>query len=345
MHTFYYPDHALHDPAQMYSPDTPELNQFFCEIAQRGNIIHDAMQAAGFGPLSPPGDFSLEPIGDIHDFGLINLLQNAFERMANEEASQTAIPNTFPRSHPLRHKPNAIWGQLGYYSFDTASPIFEHTWDVAYWNAQVAVSAAALINAKGSGVAYALCRPPGHHAGPNFYGGYCYLNNAAIAANWLVQQGLRLAILDLDYHHGNGTQAVFYGRSDVLFCSIHADPRYAYPYFWGYGDEFGVEAGEGFNYNFPLPRQAEESAYLDALKKALSTIRLYVPDILLISFGADISQGDPKGNFQLPAVSLSRIGQEIAEQSLPMIVVQEGGYDLVNLGASVVAFFNGLLGK
>ncbi|MCP4426999.1 MAG: histone deacetylase family protein [Chloroflexi bacterium] len=344
MHIFYYPDHIQHDPACLHKPETPWQNRFYSEVAQRGERIYEALKESDIGPITGPGDFSLDPISEIHEHSLLNLLQNAHERMVNEEEGQLALPNTFSKGSANR-KPHSVWGQLGYYAFDTASPIFEHTWDSAYWGVQAAISAAALVHAKGSNTAYALCRPPGHHAGPDFYGGFCYLNNAAAAAHWLALQGQRVAILDLDYHHGNGTQAIFYGRSDVLFCSIHADPLYAYPYFWGYADEYGDGSGEGYNFNFPLPRNADETIYLDALVTALARIRQYVPDVLLISFGADIVEGDPMGSFQLPTSALTRIGSVIAKHKLPTAVIQEGGYQLSTLGENVVTFLNGLLGK
>lgn len=342
MHTFYYPGHTKHDPAQLHRQDDHQQNCFYGEVAQRGQVIFDALRAAKLGPITSAGDFSIDPVGEIHEYGLLNLLQNAHERMANEEESQLALPNTFSK-FVVRRKPQSIWGQLGYYAFDTASPIFEHTWDVAYWAVQTAVSAAALVHAQGSQVAYALCRPPGHHAGPNFYGGGSYLNNTAVAAQWLVQQGQRVAILDLDYHHGNGTQAIFYGRSDVLFCSIHADPLYAYPYYWGYADEYGDGAGKGYNYNFPLTRSADETAYMTTLEEAINRIRFYVPDILIISLGVDIIKGDSSGGFQIETETLYHIGKAIAAMRLPLVVVQEGGYNLETLGQNVVTFFNGLL--
>ena len=344
MHTFYYPGHTQHDPERLHRPDTPHQNHFYGEVARRGQIIHDALRAANLGPITSAGDFSIDTIGEIHEYGLLNLLQNAHERMANEEESQLALPNTFSK-FALRHKPQSIWGQLGYYAFDNASPIFEYTWDAAYWAAQVAISAAALVNAQGSQIAYALCRPPGHHAGPNFYGGGSYLNNAAVAAQWLVQQGQRVAILDIGYYHGNGTQAIFFGRSDVLFCSIHADPFYEYPYFWGYADEYGDGAGKGYNYNFPLPRHTDETRYLATLEETLNRIRFYVPDILIISLGTDIVQDEPSGGFQFETETLSLIGKAIATTGLPMVIVQESGNNLDTLGQSVVTFFNGLLGR
>lgn len=326
----------------MHRPDTPHQNHFYGEVARRGQVIYDALRAANLGPITSAGDFSIDSIGEIHEYGLLNLLQNAHERMSNEEEAQLALPRTFSK-FAVRHKPQSVWGQLGYYAFDSASPIFEHTWEAAYWAVQTAISAAALVHAQGSRVAYALCRPPGHHAGPNFYGGGGYLNNAAVAAQWLVQQGQRVAILDIGYHHGNGTQAIFYGRSDVLFCSIHVDPLHEYPYYWGYADEYGDGAGRGYNYNFPLSRSVDRNVYLATLEAVLDRIRFYVPDILVVSLGTDIIKDGPSGGFQIETETIHNIGKAIATLHLPLVVVQEGGYNLDTLGQHVVTFFNGLM--
>jgi acetoin utilization deacetylase AcuC-like enzyme len=343
MHTFYYPGHVRHDPTGQPSV-IGGLAPALLDAAERADLIRNALAAAGLGDITIPGDFGSEPIELIHEYGMINLLQDGYERIRTETAQLAALPDTFCTGYRPHHKTRSIQGQLGYYCFDRASPLLAHTWEAAYWSAQTAVSAAALIAARGERLAYALCRPPGHHAGPTSYGGRSYLNNAAIAANWLVQQGHRVAILDLDYHHGNGTQAVFYGRSDVLVCSIHADPFYDYPYYWGYADEFGVGSGLHYNFNFPLPRGTQESAYLETLNAALIKIRLYVPDILIVSLGTNVVEGDPGGSFHLAGESLRRIGARLSEAGIPLVVVQEGGYNLAALGEQVVTFFRGLLG-
>jgi acetoin utilization deacetylase AcuC-like enzyme len=182
---------------------------------------------------------------------------------------------------------------MGFFSFDTTCPILEGTWLAAYWSAQCAVTAAELVR-RGSRAAYALCRPPGHHAGHDLYGGFCYLNNAAVAARAL-QRGSsdRVAVLDIDYHHGNGTQELFYSDPSVLFCSIHADPNVDYPFFWGGPDEDGEGAGKGLNRNWPLAHGTGEASYLVALDEALSVIRAFAPTYLLLSLGFDIMDGDP----------------------------------------------------
>ncbi|MFQ5399135.1 MAG: histone deacetylase family protein [Anaerolineae bacterium] len=342
MHTFYYQGHQQHDPARLHDSGRPEDHVYYSEVAQRGEIIHEALKTAALGPITEPGDFGMVPIGEVHEYGMINLLQNAFNRLSQRSKKSWLLPNTFRLSYGSKHKPLSLWGLLGYYCFDTSSPIFEHTWDAAYWSAQTALSAAALVAAGGEPMAYALCRPPGHHAATDMFGGFCYLNNAAIAANWLVQQGHRVAILDLDYHHGNGTQSIFYGRSDVLFCSVHADPLREYPYYWGYADEFGAGVGKGFNFNFPLPLGVGEAEYFEAVRSALDTIRLYVPDTLVLSLGVDTRDGDPLGRFSLTTDSFARLGRQIGENGWPIVVIQEGGYQLDTLGKDIVAFLSAL---
>ena len=342
MHTFYYPGHVQHDPTQHIDLNGPE-SALVLDHPQRGEIIRQALLDMGLGDITAPGDFGSEPIEVIHEYGMLNLLQDGFERLYTQHGQNAALPDTFIANGRPLHKTRSIQGQLGYYCFDRASPLLVHTWQAAYWSVQTAVSAAALVAAGGEQVVYALCRPPGHHAGPNNYGGRCYLNNAAIAANWLVQQGHRVAVLDIDYHHGNGTQAVFYGRSDVLVCSIHADPFYDYPYFWGFADEFGVGSGLNYNYNFPLPRGTQESTYLETLTAALIKIRLYVPDVIILSLGTNIAYGDPGGSFRLQNDSFKRIGRQLAETKIPLVVVQEGGYLLSSVGEQTVSFFTGLL--
>lgn len=343
MHTFYYPDHNRHDPESLPQPDI--LGNHFLEIAKRGQVLIEAVQQANLGPMTPPGDFGIEPISEIHEHGMLSLLQNAYDRLVQTHDLPAAIPDYFQigtgRVRP--RKPRSLMGQLGYYCNDMMTPIMAHTWDVAYWTAQTALSAAALVAAEGDSKAYALCRPPGHHAGSNFFGGYCYLNNAAIAAHWLVQQGYRVAVLDIDFHHGNGTQDIFYGRSDVLTCSIHIDPLLDYPGFWGYADEYGTGHGQNFNFNYPLPYQTSEAEYLVTLQEALEKIRLFVPDQLVVSLGVDALADDPLGGFDLSPASYGRIAQAIAGLKLPTIIVQEGGYNLETVGTAVVTFLQNLV--
>jgi acetoin utilization deacetylase AcuC-like enzyme len=345
MHTFYHPGHVRHDPAVLHKPGTPNKNSYYSEVARRGELLYQAIIEADLGPVLPPADLGLEPIGEVHDHGMITLLQKAYALMAQEGKAQLVIPTTFNlRKRHGQRQPQSIWGLLGHYCFDIGSPIFAGTWEAAYWSAQTALSAASHIVETGSSHAYALCRPPGHHAAADYYGGFCFLNNAAIAANWLVNQGLRVAILDIDYHHGNGTQEIFYNRSEVLFCSIHADPLDEYPYFWGYADEFGSGPGRNSNFNYPLPCGTHEPEYLLALEPALGRVQRFVPNLLLVSLGVDTLAGDPVGGFKLSVATMGVIGQRLLELNLPILVVQEGGYLLSDLGPAVLAFLNGIKG-
>ena len=233
-----------------------------------------------------------------------------------------------------------IDAKLGPYSFDASSPIAAGTWEGAYWSAQTSLTALDAVLA-GDRAAFALCRPPGHHCGPDYLGGYCYLNNAAIAAEAGAAAGRRVAILDVDYHHGNGTQDIFYARGDVLFVSIHADPRMDYPYFWGHADETGEGDGEGATLNLPLPRGTDLAAYLPALDAALERIAAFAPDLLVVSYGADTFAGDPISHFRLETPDYATIARRIASLGLPALVVMEGGYAIDALGANVASFLAG----
>lgn len=343
MHTFYYEGHSKHDPAALHKPDTPQQNNIYSEVANRGLILHEAISNADLGQITLPGDFGSEPIDIIHDYGMLNLLQESYDRVQTEFRVNVALPHTFALGFKPPRKPRSLYGQLGYYAYDIASPIFEHTWEAAYWSVQTALSAAALISVGTEPTAYALCRPPGNHAGTDFFGGASYLNNAAIAANWLLQQGRRVAILDIDYHHGNGTQDIFYSRSDVLVCSLHADPLYEYPYYWGYADEYGANRGRSYNFNYPLPRGSTERLYLDTLAEALKQIRRYVPDIVVLSLGFDTLEGDPAGGFKLEPTSFFHIGKMIQDLNIPVAIIQEGGSLMTALGESLISFFKGIL--
>jgi acetoin utilization deacetylase AcuC-like enzyme len=236
-----------------------------------------------------------------------------------------------------------IESRLGAYAFDTATPITRGTWEATRTGANVVLSAAQSIRDRGD-AAFALTRPPGHHAGADVFGGYCYLNNVAIAAQWFVDQGLRPAVLDVDYHHGNGTQAIFYGRDDVLFVSIHADPSFAYPHFLGFADEHGEGAGEGFNLNLPLPRGTEWPFYSEALSNAFARIRNFGPDVLLVSLGLDTFEEDPICRFRIRREDYLRMGQTLAQMAAPTLFVFEGGYNLEALPDITVNVLEGFAG-
>jgi acetoin utilization deacetylase AcuC-like enzyme len=219
---------------------------------------------------------------------------------------------------------------------DLAAPIVEGTYRAALASANCALSAADALT-RGDHATFALCRPPGHHAGRANCGGYCYLNNAAIAANWLSTSKGKVAVLDIDYHAGNGTQEIFYDRADVLTVSIHADPNYEYPHFIGYPEERGTDAGLGFHHNLPLPAGTEDLAYLRTLDVALSHIHEFKPEVLVLSAGMDIFDEDPLGKIKVTTNGISEIGRRIASLGLPTAIIFEGGYNNEALASNVLA--------
>src|SRR5688572_29007783 len=247
MHTFYSEHHTDHDTTGLIVDGQPFVTD---EVPARAELLLAAVQAARLGPVAAPKDFGEAPILAVHDAGFVHYLKTAYaDNAAYFKKAEPVFPSTFHVRRGVR-RPAGFLGQAGYYAFGVGSPLLEGTWDAAYWSAQCALAAAEAVR-NGTPAAYALCRPPGHHADTDLYGGFCYLNNAAIAARWL---GPQVAVLDIDYHHGNGTQSIFYEDPTVLFCSLHAHPDDDYPYYWGNADELGAGAGTGFNRNWPLPQ-------------------------------------------------------------------------------------------
>lgn len=300
----------------------------------------DAILAA-LGRTEPPADQGEEPLLRVHSRDYLDFLHTAHDQWRSAGRGGDAFPYAFPvvRRRPLGF--NRIDADLGQYGFDTSTPIGPGTWDSAYWSAQTAL--AALAAALDEGSAFALCRPPGHHSGADYFGGYCYLNNAAICAEAALAGGLRrVAILDVDYHHGNGTQDIFYSRADVAFASIHADPATDYPFFWGHPDETGEGAGAGATLNLPLPRGTDWSGYQPALIRALDWIGLHEPELLIVSFGADTHEADPISHFKLATGDYPKMARRIASLRLPRLILMEGGYAVDALGANVSEFLGGL---
>ncbi len=341
MRVIFAAQHRLHDPANAIIDGKPFASE---DSPERAESILQAVQKPPFGPVCTPSDHGLAPILSVHDQDYIDYLRTAYRQNTDiHNQASAVIPETFaPRG--ARRKPGGFYGLPGYYCFGTGTPVLEHTWEAAYWSAQCALTAADFVQA-GDRAAYALCRPPGHHAASNLYGGLCYLNNAAIAARYLQTEGReRVAILDIDYHHGNGTQEIFYADPSVLYVSLHAHPDDDYPYYWGTADETGEGAGLGFNHNFPLPQGIEDAAYLSTLDLALGIIHKFSPGVLVISAGFDTAVGDPIGKFRLTEAGLAKTGQCIAELSLPTVIVQEGGYLIQRLGENTVAFLSAFTG-
>ena len=333
MHTFYSDQHRRHATSGLSVDGQPFETD---EVPERAEILVEAVREAALGPVSPPADFGLEPIRAVHDEGFLHYLQTAYtDSAAYFSKAEPVFPSTFHVRRGMR-RPGGFLGQAGYYAFGTGSPLLEGTWTAAYWSAQCALAAADAVR-RGQPAAYALCRPPGHHADRDLYGGFCYLNNAAIAARWL---GAGTAVLDIDYHHGNGTQSIFYGDPTVLFCSLHAHPDDDYPYYWGEAGETGEGAGLGFNRNWPLPQGIADADYLAVLDEALSAIRTFDPRFLVVSVGLDIAQGDPVGGFSITPAGLRAIGERIRALARPTVLVQEGGYLRANLAENAAAFLS-----
>ncbi len=296
---------------------------------------------AQFPKHRPARDHGLEPILGVHCADYVDFLRSAHSEWLAAGRSGDAIGYTWPVVRRRALRLDRIDAQLGRYSFDAATPITTGTWDAAYWSAQTALSAVVAVVEEKEAVAFALCRPPGHHCGRDYLGGYCYLNSAAVAAAEAAQRGRRVAILDIDYHHGNGTQDIFYESGDVLFVSIHADPATDYPFFWGHADERGIGAGAGKTLNLPLPRGTRIDAYLDALDQACELVAAHGTDLLVISFGADTFEDDPISFFELREEDYARIGARVAALGIPTAIVMEGGYAIVALGSIVTAFLSG----
>ena len=296
---------------------------------------------AAIEPTEPPADLGFEPLLRVHSPEYLDFLRTAHDQWRAAGREGDAFPYTFPVVGRRPLALSRIDALLGQYSFDTSSPIALKTWDAAYWAAQTALAATdAVLSAERS--AFAVCRPPGHHCGRDYLGGYSYLSNAAIAAEHAIASSrTRVAILDVDYHHGNGTQDIFYDRADALYVSIHADPVMDYPYFWGHADERGTGSGEGANLNLPLPRGTDWSDYEPALVQALDRIEQHDPGLLIVSYGADTYEGDPISHFKLKTSDYAPMARRIAALGLPTVVVMEGGYAVGALGANIGEFLSG----
>ncbi|AGI25747.1 histone deacetylase family protein [Pseudomonas sp. MT3] len=336
MQTFFHPDQLLHIPRSYFSRGRMRTPQ---EVPQRAEQLLAAVHALGF-PLAQPQDFGREPLLGVHSKAYLDFLEHAYERWheAAEDWGDEVMSNVFIREgNPLR----GILAQAARYLADGSCPVGEHTWRAAYWSAQSAVAAARVVR-DGAPAAYALCRPPGHHAREEGAGGFCYLNNAAIAAAELRARFDKVAILDTDMHHGQGIQEIFYGRDDVLYVSVHGDPTNFYPVVAGFEDEHGTGQGEGFNLNLPMAHGASEEDFFVQVTAALQAVREFGAQALVLSLGFDIYKDDPQSKVAVTTEGFGRLGREVASLGLPKVIVQEGGYHLPTLPANAQAFFGGL---
>ncbi|MEW6030642.1 MAG: histone deacetylase family protein [Chloroflexota bacterium] len=351
MKIFYSDEHRRHDPAFEVFDGGQRVP--YLESPQRMDRILNALRRTDWAEIAEPADFGLDPVRAVHSEDYLSFLASAWtEWLAAEPESAAAADKTalMPATFAAKRDqmPETILGKAGFFLLDLSVPIVEGTYAAALASAHCALSAAQFIQQNSSFIShpssFALCRPPGHHTGREIAGGYCFLNNAAIAAQWLTRFG-RVAILDVDYHAGNGTQDIFYSRRDVLTISIHANPAFEYPYYAGYAKETGEGDGFGFHHNFPLPAGTDDASYLSTLDKAIILIQQFSPTHLVVSTGMDIYEGDPLGKFKITREGIGGIGRRIAALALPTAVIMEGGYNTDALGENVAEFLEGVASR
>jgi acetoin utilization deacetylase AcuC-like enzyme len=348
MKTFHNPHHALHQGQQeMFRGRMVDCH----EVPARLEFVLAELQRRSLGSLHTPAlaDADLDAaIARVHHPRYLAFLAGAWAEwvaMDPANAERDALPSVWPlgNAHAFRTDvlPQNFAARLGLFSFDSGSPLTAGTWAAARGGAACALSAAREVLG-GARSAFALSRPPGHHAGPDFFGGYCFLNNSAIAAAALRDGGhQRVAILDVDYHHGNGTQTIFYERADVLTVSIHGDPATEYPFFLGHADERGSGDGMGFNLNLPLPRGSGTEQWRAALAQALEAVKCFDADALVVPMGLDTFEGDPISGFTLKSSDYFGVGETLARAALPTVFVFEGGYAVEEVGINAVNLLEG----
>lgn len=335
MNVFYSETHRKHNPP--FELFDGGLRVPYLENPDRMDRILNAFRETEWAEILEPSDFGLDPIHAVHDKEYIDFLASCWTEWLDSRPKDPSVflPATFAlRHHPK--KPKSLLGRGGFYLMDLSACIVEGTYEAALSSANCALSAAQSV-VGGQRSVFALCRPPGHHAGKDYAGGYCFINNAAVAGHWLSPHG-NVALLDVDYHCGNGTQDIFYERDDVLTISIHADPDFEYPSYYGHADERGSGRGFGYHHNFPLPKGTDDDSYLATFQRALELIRDYQPEYLVVSAGMDIYADDPLGTIKVSTEGIRKIGERIASLNLPTVVVMEGGYNNEALGTNITAF-------
>ncbi|WP_457106670.1 histone deacetylase family protein [Methylobacterium sp. P5_C11] len=333
MRIFHTPDSGRHDPERYMRRGAPIPHP---EQAARYAILRDAALGGGHD-LAEPADHGLDPIRAVHDPDYVAFLAEAWARRGEiPDLGDEILTGSFARPQ-MHRKPAGLLGRVGLYTADTSTPIRAGTWAAVYGAAQCAVVAADA--ALAAGHAYALCRPPGHHAYADSAGGFCFLNNSAIAAERMrAATGGPVAILDIDVHHGNGTQGIFYARADVLTVSVHADPSDYFPFFAGYADETGTGAGTGFNRNLPLPPGSGDAPWLAAVEAGLAAIAARKPRALVVALGLDAAADDPIGALAVTRAGFAGAAERIARAGLPTALVQEGGYLCAALPENLATF-------
>jgi acetoin utilization deacetylase AcuC-like enzyme len=353
MHFVHTERHRAHDPkVETYLGVPVPAN----EVPARAEAIVAALAADGGFKMAPPTDHGTAPILAVHDAGLVRFLEEAWAETVRQKIDRDfLVADTYPSRSMFagmsdalvaaRPEPIAAGGRVGWWGLDSSNPLVEGSYDAARGAVDVALTAADLVLA-GETVAYGLCRPPGHHAAAAMAGGYCFFNNAAIAAHAIAEStGERVAVLDVDVHHGNGTQQIFWRRSDVLYASLHADPRRLYPFFLGHADEVGEGPGAGANLNLPQLLRADDATYLADYDRALEWIDASAGSIVVVSLGFDTYEHDPIGDLALTTAGYHEMGRRLASLGRRLVILQEGGYFVPDLGANAVAWLRGAAGR
>lgn len=337
MKSFFHPDQKLHHPKTYLSRGQMRQPQ---EIPDRVDAMLAGLERLNLS-VTRPKDYGMDPLLAVHDRGYLDFLKTAYQRWQEipQDWGDEVMSNIYVRHpNPLR----GILAQAARYLADGSCPIGQHTWTSSYWSAQSAVAAAeAILN--GDQKAYALCRPPGHHARCDAAGGFCYINSTAVAAQHLRNDFAKVAILDTDMHHGQGIQEIFYDRDDVLYVSVHGDPTNFYPVVAGFDDEHGEGIGQGFNQNLPMPHGSSEQVFFDCVDKARLTLAKFKPDVLVLALGFDVYKDDPQSLVAVTTKGFERLGRIVTDLGLPTLVVQEGGYHLGDMAANTASFFRGFL--
>ena len=326
-------DHLLHAPAgEVYGGRLVEP----FERPDRWNSIVAALDAAGFTDVREPEPLDADSLAAVHDPRYVDFLRTAWDEWTADGYDGDMIPTCFPVRRMQQHPPIDIDGRLGYYAFAAETSITSGTWSAALASAAIARTAQGLVS-RGESAAFGLCRPPGHHAGLDYFGGYCFLNNAAVAAHGFRESGAeRVAVLDVDFHHGNGTQDIFYDRGDVFFASLHGDPAHEFPHFSGFADETGIGAGTGATCNYPLPPGTGFIEWSEALADACARLVEHGAEALVVSLGVDTFGGDPISSFELATDDYSEMGRSLGRLGLPTVYVMEGGYAVDAIGVNTV---------
>ena len=339
MRVFYHPNQTLHHPISYLSRGQMRRPQ---EVPARLDGMLDGLRALDL-TIETPSDHGLGPIEAVHDAGYLAFLQSAYQQWKEigEDWGEEVMSNVYVREpNPMR----GILGQAARYLADGSCPVGKHTWTSVYWATQSAISATQSV-LEGQRSAYALSRPPGHHARVDAAGGFCYLNYAAVAAEMLRTRYARVAIFDTDMHHGQGVQEIFYERNDVMYVSVHGDPTNFYPVVAGFEDEIGQGLGRGFNLNLPMPHGSSQEVFFDKVGQAVAALNEFKPQALVLCHGYDIYKDDPQSKVAVTTEGFNRLGAIVAGLNLPTVVIQEGGYDLASMSANTQSFFKGFLGK